>query len=328
MPTVTPIGTDAITALSRRYISPKIADNVYPSNPCFFRLDKMNKKSIQGGTQVELPLMYKRLAAGGFYSGFQNLDITPSDTIQNAAFAWSQAWAPVTIDGLSLRRSDSPEAVAFYLTQYFAQAQMDLAETLGEGLWTLPPLPNPNLQSIPAAVDNGTLASSYGGIAHNTLSVWNAQIDNTTTTLTFAAMQALFGAATFGGRHPTVIYTDQHEFNIFLALFANNIYYQRGPGGMDETLAQGGWTNALFNNIPVIVDSHVPTNVDGNGSDAHSMWMLNENYLQYIVPSDVDFLIRDFVTPPNQDVITSLVMWAGVVAFNNLNTQAALWKLS
>ena len=40
----TPIGVDVVTSISRRFILPDIADNVYNSNPLFFRLNKMNKK--------------------------------------------------------------------------------------------------------------------------------------------------------------------------------------------------------------------------------------------------------------------------------------------
>jgi hypothetical protein len=323
----TPIGVDVVTAISRRFILPDIADNVYNSNPAFFRLNKMNKKMVQGGTQIELPVMYSRFAAGGWYTGFDALNVSPSDTVKNAAFDWKQGYVPVTVDGRTLVRADSPQAVARFLSFYFGQAEMELAEIIGSALWaTNPPTNQPD--SIPVAVDNGTLAATYGGLTRSSNTFWNGQIDNATTTLSFAAMQTMFGNATFGGRHPTIIITDQHEYNTFIGLFSGTTYFERGPAGYDEVLAQGGWTNALFNNIPCVVDSHVPTGLGAAGAGTHSMYFLNENFIYLIVAQGVDFKLEDFITPVNQDAMVSKLYWMGDLCMNNLQTQGAFWDLS
>lgn len=323
----TPIGTEVVTSISRRFILDQIADNVYNSNPLFFRLNRMNKKIVQGGTQIELPVMYQRFSAGGWYSGFDALNVAPSDTVKNAAFDWKQAYVPVTVDGRTLVRVNGPDEVVNFLTFYFGQAEMELAEIIGAGLWNTAPPAN-QIDSIPTAIDNGTLAGTYGGLARSSNTFWNAQIDDSTTTLSFAAMQASFGSATYGGRHPTLIVTDQHEYNNFVALFTSTTYYERGPAAYDEVLAQGGWTNALFNNVPVVVDSHVPTGIGTGGAGTHSMWMLNENYWYLIVAKGVDFKLEDFITPVNQDAMVSKLFWMGDAVCNNLQTQAALWDLS
>lgn len=321
----TPIGTEVVTSISRRFILDQIADNVYNSNPMFFRLNRMGKKKVQGGYQIELPVMYARFAAGGWYTGFDTLNVAPSDTAKNAAFNWAQAYVPVTVDGRTLVRADSMEAVANFLSYYFGQAEMELAEIIGSALWqTAPTSVMPD--SIPTAVDNGTLAATYGGITRSSNTFWNASIDDSTSTLTFAAMQTAFGNATYGGRHPTIIITDQHEYNNFVALFTGTTYFERGPGGYDEVLAQGGWTNSLFNGVPVLVDSHVPTAVVN--SSTHSMWFLNENYMNLIVARGVDFRLEEFVTPVQQDAMVAKLYWMGDLCFNNVQTQAALWDLS
>jgi hypothetical protein len=300
---------------------------VYNSNPIFFRLNKMNKKMVQGGTQIELPVMYSRFAAGGWYTGFDALNVSPSDTVKNAAFDWKQGYVPVTVDGRTLVRADSPQAVARFLSFYFGQAEMELAEIIGSALWaTTPPTNQPD--SIPVAVDNGTLAATYGGLTRASNTFWNGQIDNATTTLSFAAMQTMFGNTTFGGRHPTIGVTDQHEYNTFIGLFTGTTYFERGPAGYDEVLAQGGWTNALFNNIPIVVDSHVPTGLGAAGAGTHSMYFLNANFIYLIVAQGVDFKLEDFITPVNQDAMVSKLYWMGDLCMNNLQTQGALWDLS
>src|SRR5438876_1166382 len=98
----TPVGTNVVTSVSRRHLHPQVADNVYLSNPVFFRMNSLNKKMLQGGYQIEAPIHYQALAAGGPYSGYDLLDISPSDTVKNAAWDWRQYYVPVSIDNLSL----------------------------------------------------------------------------------------------------------------------------------------------------------------------------------------------------------------------------------
>src|SRR5271156_5762319 len=170
---VTPIGTNTVTALSRRLILPRIVDNVYNSNVLFYRWYHSNKFTQQGGTQIEQPLMYSRMAAGGSYQGYQLLNITPSDTVQNAAFPWAQYYTPVSIDGLTLLRADSPLAIADFVATQFKQAEMDMSDNLGAGLWS-DGASATDIIGTRAAVDNGTIASSYGAINHSGNTWWNS----------------------------------------------------------------------------------------------------------------------------------------------------------
>jgi hypothetical protein len=317
-----PVGTNVVTSISRRFILKDIADNIYNSNPLFFRLNRMGKKVVQGGYQIELPVMYARFAAGGWYQGYDALNISPSDTVKNAAFDWKQAYVPVTVDGLTLIKVDSPEAIANFLSFYFAQAEMELAEVIGSALWATSVISN-QPDSLLAAIDNGTVAATYGGLTRASNSFWNAQYDSSSTTPSFANLQTNFGNATFGGRHPTILITDQHVYNVYLGNFTSTTYFERGPAGYDEVLAQGGWTNALFNGIPIVVDSHVPL----NGS-AHRLFGINENYAYLVVAQGVDFKLEDFQTPVNQDAMVSKIFWTGDLCFNNVQTSFQMTNIT
>jgi hypothetical protein len=308
---------------------PEIADNVYNSNPLFFRLNRMNKKIVQGGFQIELPIMYQAFAAGGFYNGYDALNIAPSDTVQNAAFDWKQAYVPVTVDGRTLVRTDSSMAVANFLALYFQQAEMQLADNLGAGIWSNTPGAN-GIDTIPWAIDNGTVTgpSAYGGLAHGTSPNpwWNGQV-GAGGPITFSAMQATFGKCTYGGRHPTIIMCDQTVYNAYIALFSTSggtTYFERGPGAYDEVLAQGGWTNALFNNIPVLVDSHILGYNGASGTGSHPMYFIDENYFYLMVAQGVDFKLEDFITPVNQDAMVAKLFWMGDLVANNLQTSGVI----
>jgi hypothetical protein len=321
---VTPIGTNTVTALSRRLILPRITDNVYNSNVMFFRWYHANKFAQQGGTQIEQPLMYSRMAAGGSYTGYQLLNVTPTDSIQNAAWAWKQYFSPVTVDGLTLLRADSPLAIADYIATQFKQSEMDLADNLGTGLWQGLGGTDTDMDGIIEAVDAGGVGTTYGGIAHSGNTWWQSQIDSSTTTLSLSAMQSMWGSCQSGGRAPTIIASTQSNYNRYWNLNLAPQQYPVQPGGKDMQLAQAGFENLLFNGAPFVTDSHIPTTGTASSTGANNIFFLNEDYVQMVVATRADFHLQDFQTPTNQDAMTALLLWAGNLVFSNIQRQGKM----
>lgn len=314
----TPIGTNVVNSIARRYILPEITDNVYNSNPLFFRLNQANKRIVRGGYQIEVPLMYQRFAAGGAYSGLDVLDITPSDTVRNAAFDWKQYYVPVTVDGLTLIKTDSPEAIADFIRLYFAQAEMEMGELLGDGVFSDGVTNTKKIDGLKGAVDDTTILTTYGGLSRSTYTWWKSTVD-TSGTLTLTTLQTDFGTVTKGGRHPTLIVATQANYNRYwvLATAKQNFYVQ--PVAADEQLANAGFTNLLFNGVPFLVDSHVQTN---------HLYMLNEDFINLAVSPRGDFYMEDFQTAINQDAMVSKLYWAGNLVLTNCAVHAKLTSLA
>jgi hypothetical protein len=281
----------------------------------FFRLNSRNKKILQGGLQIEVPLVYTRFAAGGWYQGFDMLDVSPSDTVKNAAFDWKQAYVPVSVDGLTLIRADSPDAVVNFLSFYFENAQTELAEILGTGVWSDVVSNNKVIDGLRGAIDDSTVAATYGGLSRATNTWWRSNVTTITPPLSLTAMQTMFGSCTEGGRHPTIIVTTQSVYNLYWALSTGGQSFPSQPSGQDEQLASNGFTNLLFNGVPVCVDSHVP---------ASQMYFINEDYVYLYVNPRADFNMKEFREPVNQDAMTSLILWAGNVVLTNCARQGKL----
>jgi len=318
-----PIGVNTVNSISRRFIMPSVTDNVYNSNALTFRILRRRKKMFEGGFQIEVPIAWSHFAAGGYYSGFDLLDVTPSDTIKNAAFDFKQAQVPVSVDGATLIRTNSPEAVVNFLGQYFAQAESELCDILGAGVFSNASLNPKMVDGLQGAVDNGAVAATYGGLARSANTFWNSQVATAVAPLTFTQMQQIFGNCTQGGQHPTIIVTTQQVYNIVWALSTgvNSLSGVPGqafpvsPGGEDVQLAQAGFSNILFNGVPILVDSHCPPG---------TMYFLNEEYMYLYVNPNRDFFIRDFDAPINQDAYTALILWAGNLVFSNVICQGVL----
>lgn len=319
----TPIGTNVVTSIARRHIRPDIVDNTYKSNPVTFRLYAANKKIVRGGTQIEQPLMNARFSAGGFFHGAEVLDITPADTIINAAFDWKQAYVPVTVDGRTLIKVDQPEAIADFIRQYFAQAEQEMAEVLATGIWS-DGSNSKSIDGIEGAVDDGSVLNTYGGLSRSTYDFWKSQVDSSTTTMTLPALNEFHGECSEGGRHPTLIVSRRDQYNRYWELNVDNLQQDVGARGGDEQLAAAGFNNLLFNGVPWCVDSHVP---DGD-SDQSKIYFLNEDYMELVVSPRADMELEDFQTALTQNAMVSKLYWAGNLIFSNCARQGVMTSIT
>lgn len=326
------IGTNTLTSVTRHYVMPVIMDNVYSSNVLLYRWYKANKKIIQGGTQIEVPQLYRRFAAGGTYRGYEVLQTTPTDPVKNLVFEWKQHYVPWAIDGLTLIQNESPLAIASIVALQSQQAWMEMAENLAAGLFQdASSGDDKDLDGLSGAVGNASVGDgSYGGIARSSNSWHNSQIDAATGTLAFSLLQSWFGNGTVGGQHYSILLSRQEQYNRYIALHtASGSGYtqsvQRSPLGHDEVLAAAGFTNATFNNTPWVVDSHVD---DGPNASNSKIYGLNENVWNVVVSPRADFYMEDWQKPVNQDAYVSMLLWAGNVVCQSARLNGALTNVS
>lgn len=324
------IGVDTVTAIANRYVVPTISDQIYPANVFLYRIHRANKKLVQGGTQIEVPSMYRRFAAGGAYRGFDPLETTPSDTIRNGVLDWKQYYVPWSLSGLTLIQTDSPQAIANFITLQSQQAFMEMAENLAFGLFQNGTTNTKELNGFPGAVGNASVGdANYAAIARSANPWWNSTVDATTSTLTLASLHALIMSASRGGQHPTILLTRQEQYNrawaLGVAANAYQVQFQRAPGGHDELLLSAGFTNILVDNIPLVVDPHVD-----NGPNASNgrIYALNENTFHLVVSPRADFYVRPFMEPVNQDAMVSMILWAGNLICTAPNLNAVMTNIS
>lgn len=321
----TPIGADVITSISRRFIMPEITDVVYNANPVFFRINKANRKVIRGGTQIEFPLMYRRFTNGGPYQGYDLLDVSPNDTVKNGAWDWKQQYVPVTVDGLTLIKTDSPEAIANFIRLYFAQAEIEMAENLATGMWSDAVTNAKQIDGFKGAIDDGSVATTYGGLLRSANTYMNSQVDSTTTTLTLPSLQSMHGNVGKGGRQATLIASRQGQYNRYWALNQVVQTFPTQPGGHDEQLAAAGFTNLMFNNTPWVVDDHV---FDGPNASNSSIVFLDEDYVYWVISPRADMYLEDFQKPVNQDAMVSKILWAGNLILPNTARQGKMTAIA
>jgi hypothetical protein len=245
-----PLSYDQLSAITKKYYVPKLVDSVFDSDPLLKRYkDKGRYKKINGGTSVMMPLNYALTTAAGWYSGADTLSTTDNDQISAAEYQWKQCYA-----NISITRSDelqnSGDAQVIDLVKSKVQiAEKTLADYLQTGLYAT----STNAKSIVGTGLFVSVANTVGGISQSSYSWWQAQVDSTTTTLSLAAMQAVWNNCTINNQQPTVLMATRANYNRYYALL------QPQQRFTDGDTAKGGFQNLLFNGAPMIVGPKVPT---------------------------------------------------------------------
>jgi hypothetical protein len=294
----TAIGVDTLTTLSRQYTIPKIVDHTFGRNGLLFRLLAGNKVLVQGGTQIEQPAILSQPTVGGWYSGYEPMDVSAFDVIKSPSWDWKQASVPIVVSTRDLAKANSPEAVANLLVVQTKLAEMRMAEILADGVY------NDGTQvkqpdGLQLAVDS---TGTYAGLSRSTYSGW-ASNESSTATLSLDLLNTQFINSTFGGYHPTLLVSQSTPYRFYWNLNQSGVIQQIGPSGADEQLAAAGFTNMLFNNVPWLMDDHV--------HNATTVYGLNEEVMSLIVNPLGDFIVEDFAKPVNQNAFVSHIHFMG-----------------
>lgn len=319
---VAPTGIDTLTSISRRILREEATDVYYLGSPWTWRLWQKNKVVRRGGLHIESRFIYEPWATGGSFYGPEVLNVEPSNTEISGAWAWKEYYTNVTIDQRTLIRADSEYAVANYVVEQCENAKMDLRDKLAYGVWSS----GANYKTFTGMyviVDNGTVATTYGGLSRTSYTFLKAQINTATTTLAISAMNSLWDLATRGARAPKTIVSTRTNLTRYENLITTKQEYFTPTNVVDQTFASGGYSGGWFRNQPWLVDEHItPTGAHG------TLFFLNDDYFELAINQNGDFVVHPFQQPTNQFVITSLVYVAGILLCTNPQLQAAFRTLS
>ncbi len=319
---VTPTGIDTITSISRRILREEATDVYYLGSPMTWRLWKQNKVLRRGGLHIESRVIYAPWSTGGSFYGPEVLNVEPSDNEISMAWDWKEYYTNVTLDQRSLIRADSEYAVANYVIEQCELAKMDLRDKLAYGIWS----DGSNYTAFDGLyeiVDDGSYTTTYGGLSRASYPFLNAQVDDSTTTLTLAAMNSLWDLATKGARAPKLTCSTRANLTRFENVIQTQVQYTQPTNVVDQTFASGGFSGGWYHNQPWLVDEHInPVGSEG------TLFFFNDDYMELTINQNGDFDVHDFQQPTNQFVITSLVYVAGNLICTNPQLQAKFTALT
>ena len=289
---------DQISAVTHNKFIPKLVDNIFDSDPLLKRAkDKGWYTSVDGGLDINQPLLYAANTAGGSYNPTDTLDTSDNDQMTAATYPWKYYYANITITRADELKNSGDSQILNFVKQKTMAAELTMKDNLQTGLYS-----DGSTASDIAGLEQVVSASNtVGGIAQGTYSWWQSQVD-TSSTLTLAILQSMYNTLTIDGSSPSVIMATRANYNRYYALL------QPQQRFMDADTAKGGFQSLMFNGAPFISGSKVTAN---------GIYMLNEQFINFYYHPKEDFRFEEFIKPTNQNVKTAKIYWAGNFGTSN-----------
>lgn len=221
-------------------------------------------------------------------------------------YSWKQLYVNISISRDEELKNMGDAQVIDLVKSKTKIAEDTMTDLLGDGLYSAGTNTKSILGTRTFIVGTG---STVGGISTTDNSWWRAQTDASTTTLSLAAMQTVFNNCSINNKTPTLLLATRANYNRYYALL------QPQQRFVDGDSAKGGFQNLMFNGVPLIVGSKVPS--------GHIV-MINEDNVYLKVHKDEDMRFEPFQKPINQNVRTAKIYWFGAFCADNLRMNGVL----
>lgn len=326
MPLTNPSTTiTEIVATTLRNRSGVVADNVTKNNALLNRLKKKGKvKVVNGGRTIVQEIEYAENGTYKRYSGYEQLNISPSDVFTGAEYNYAQSAVAVSISGLELIQNSGDEQVIDLLEGRISNAEKTMANNTSLDCYSN------------GTADGGRQIGGLQLLVATTPTNTVGGIDASTTVGAFWKNTA-FSAATDGGAAATAANITDYMNRVYLQqvrgtdkpdlIVADNNYYRLYLESLQaiqriasDTEASAGFTSLKYMSSDVVLDGGY-----GGGAPTNTMFFLNTDYI-YFRPAKGRMFepLGDERFAVNQDAMVKLIGFAGNMTVANRRLQAVL----
>lgn len=311
--------TEMVTTTFRNHPR-KIVDNVTNHN-ALLRLmkERGNIKTESGGYEIVVPLSYAENQTYQRYSGYDPLNINPSDVLSAAKYDWSQVAIHVTASGRELRMNNSEERIINLVKARVQNAMDTAANSFSTDIYSDGALTNQigGLQHIITADGTGTV----GGINATNFPFWKNQFKEMTGTGTYASMRQdmniLWMSLVRGVDKPDLIVMSHDLYAVYEdGLQANQRY-------ADAKMASWGFETVKYKSASVIFDDN-----DNFSKTAEKAYFLNTKYLYLIEHPEARWSQEEDKVPLNQDAVVIPIYWMGQMCTSQRSLQGIMLDAS
>lgn len=305
----------------------KTADNVSKNNALLNRLKKKgNVKPVDGGRTIVQELEYAENGTFTRYSGYETINITPSDVFAGAEFNYAQAAVAVSMSGLEMLQNSGKEAIINLLEGRIKNAERTLANNIaldcysdgtGSGGRQIGGLAliidsTPTTGTVGGIDASQTIAAFWRNIAYSSLTNGGAA---TSSSNIQAYMNAVYVQLVRGPDKPDLIVADNNYWTLYL----QSLQAIQRIGSSD--LAEAGFDNLKYMSADVVLDGGV-----GGGATANTMNFINTDYLFLRPHVDRNFAPLEHERfAINQDAMVKLIGFAGNMTVSNRRLQGILF---
>lgn len=304
--------------------SKKLSDNVSKNHALLDRLEKKGKKKpVSGGRQIYQELEYGENGTFGWYSGYDPLNIAPSDVFTAAAYDWKQASVAVSISGLEELMNSGDEQMIDLLESRIENAERTMRNQMGAAVYGDGTAAGGKaIGGMQLLIADTPTAGIVGGINRAVWSFWQnikfgAVTDGTgaaTTANILSYMDRLWLQLVRGTEKPDMIVADNNYYRLYMEAL------QPQQRFTSEKMAQAGFESLRYMSADVVFDGGI-----GGSCPTNHMYFMNTDYI-YLRPHSA----RQYVPlspdrfSTNQDAMVKLIGWAGNMTTSGCKFQGVL----
>ena len=307
-----------------------LADNYTRNNALIRRLSTRGRiKTFSGGRTIVQELAYADNSTFQWYSGYQTLNISPSQVMTAAEFPIRQAALAVSISGLEELQNSGEEAIIDLLEGRIENGEGTFLNGLSLAMYGDGSLTG-SINGLSNLVATAPTSGVIGGIDRATWTFWRniaySGLTNGGSATTSANIQhymnSVWKQIVRNRDMPDLIVADGNYWQFYLESLQAIQRITTENGAPD--LAEIGFMSLKYMNADVVLDGGFQgfstdpfsaTYSGGNavgGVPANTMYFLNTKYLHWRPHADRDMVPLD---PDrfsiNQDAMVRLVGWAG-----------------
>lgn len=303
--------------------SRKLADNVTNNNALLKRLERKGKrKPFSGGRQIMQELEYGENSTFNWYSGYDPLNISPSDVFTAALFDIKQASVAISISGLEELMNAGDQQMIDLLESRIGNAERTMRNQMasavygdgtaagGKAIGGLQLLISDTGQGTVGGINAATWAFwrnvVFGGVADGGAAVSTANI--------LSYMNRIWLQLVRGTDKPDLIVTDNNYYRMYMEALTPQQRFT------SPDMAQAGFESLRYMSADVVFDGGM-----GGACPANHMYFINTDYI-YMRPHTR----REYVPlspdrfSTNQDAMVKLIGWAGNMTTSGRKFQGVL----
>jgi hypothetical protein len=286
----------------------KLTDNVLKNNAILARLQEKGRiKTFSGGYKIIEELNFQENGNFQWYSGNDQLQVSPQDMISAAEYPIKQAACAVQINGLEQLQNDGEERMIDLFAGRIETTESTFANQMSNALYSDGTgFGGKQLTGLQAAVPF-VATNIYGGIDRNSTigTFWRTIVQSgagAASTTIQGIFNALWAQLVRGREFPDLILLDSLYWGFYMASLQN---MQRFT---ESKLGQLGFSTLKFMQADVVLDGGI-----GGFCPASTAYFLNTNYIFYRPHSKRNMVPLDPQrrAPFNQDLIAQIIAFAG-----------------
>lgn len=318
-------GLSEIVTTTLRNRSGVIADNMSKNNALLNRLSKRGKiKPLSGGRTIVRELSYSENATFQYYSGYETLNISPSDVISAAEYDWKQASVAVSISGLEQAQNSGADALLDLLESRIEVAEKTMQNNLSTGMYSDGTgSSGKQIGGLQLLVADTVTSGTVGGINQGTYSFWRNQTFQFTTEISSAAsasnIQRAFNTMWLrtlrGADKVDLILADTNYYTFYWSSL------QAIQRITSSEMGEAGFTSLKFMNADVVADGGI-----GGGCPTNHAYFLNTDYLYWQPHKERNMVPLGSLRSINQDATVELIVFMGNMTASNRELQGVLFQ--